>query len=93
MKDLGLAAIDSHVIFAQMARMESKNAHLQETNDDRASMRDLNATRPNNYLANYLERVTDDVKVSKNHVPGIQADTEVKQSMELAESSLALNNS
>ena len=67
-RDLGLAAIDSHVIFSQMQRQESKNFQLTNTNDNRASQKDLNATRPSNYLNNFLERVTEKVKVPKNKI-------------------------
>ena len=51
-----------------MERNDSVNHHLVTTNDNRASLKDLNATRPNNYLNSYLERVTDDVKVPRSHI-------------------------
>ena len=76
MKDLGLAAIDSYVIFDQMARNDSHNLTLVTTNDNRASLKDLNATRPSNYLNSFLERVTNDVKVPRGHVKTIQEETE-----------------
>jgi hypothetical protein len=63
LRDLGLAAIDSHVIFDQMARNDSTNAKLFGTSEQRASLKDLNSTRPNNFLNSFLERLTDDVKV------------------------------
>ena len=69
--------------------MESQNMHLQETNDNRASMRDLNATRPSNYLNAFLERVTEGVKVPKNHVLSKQVESEIRQSQDMADSSLA----
>ena len=74
-RDLGLAAIDTHVIFKQMERNDSVDHQLISTNDNRASLKDLNATRPSNYLNSYLERVTDDVKVPKAHVSMIQQET------------------
>ena len=61
-----------------MARMESKNLQLQETSDNRASMRDLNATRPSNYLNDFLERVTDEVKIPKSYVPSLQTNSEIR---------------
>ena len=58
MKDLSMAAVDSFVIFDQMARNDSKNVHLISSRGNRASLRDLNGIRPGNYLAKYLERTT-----------------------------------
>ena len=40
LRDLGLAAIDSHVVFAGMARNDSTNVGLVSTNDNRASLVD-----------------------------------------------------
>ena len=57
-----------------MERNDSVNVHLVNTNDNRASLKDLNATRPNNYLNSYLERVTDDVKVPRAHVSIMQSE-------------------
>ena len=82
-KDLGLAAVNSHVIFTQMARQESKNHHLVTTDDNRASMKDLNAIRPTNYLSGFLERVTDDVKIPKHHVKNIQEEKEFMASQDM----------
>ena len=39
-------------------------------------MKDMNAIRPSNYLNNYLERVTDKVKISKAFVKSIQEESE-----------------
>lgn len=79
-KDLGLAAIDSHVIFAQMARQESKDHSLKKTTDQRASMRDFNATRPGNFVNDFLGRVTDDVKVPKHKVKDLKEEMELQKS-------------
>ena len=51
-----------------MERNDSKNYKLIKTTDQRPSMKDLNSTRPSNYLDSYLERVTDEVKVPKSVV-------------------------
>ena len=51
-----------------MERNDSIKHELMNTSDNRASLKDLNATRPSNYLNSYLERVTDDVKVPKSHI-------------------------
>ena len=75
-RDLGLAAVDTHVIFTQMERNDSKNYKLVKTTDQRPSMKDLNATRPTNYLDSYLERVTDEVKVPKSVVRAIQEESD-----------------
>ena len=75
-RDLGLAAIDTHVIFSQMERNDSENFHLLHTNDNRCSMKDMNGIRPSNYLNSYLERVTNKVKVSKASVKSIQGESE-----------------
>ena len=72
MRDLGLAAIDSHVVFAGMARNDSTNVGLVSTNDNRASLADQNSIRASNFLNSYLERVTDDVKVPRSYVKPIQ---------------------
>lgn len=77
LRDLGLAAIDTHVIFSQMERNDSVNFKLMNTDDSRASLKDLNATRPSNYLNSYLERVTVDVKVPKSSIVSIQNDNEM----------------
>ena len=58
LKDLSLAAVDSFVIFDQMARNDSKNFHLVSSRGNRASLRDLNGARPVSYLAKYLESST-----------------------------------
>ena len=55
-----------------MARNDSENVRLIHTNDSRASLADMNAVRPSNYLNSYLERVTDTVKVSKYQVTALQ---------------------
>ena len=72
LKDLSLAAVDSFVIFDQMARNDSKNYHLISSRDNRASLCDLNATRPGNYLSKYLERATSEVKVPKGQIRTLQ---------------------
>lgn len=74
--------MNSHVIFKQMARQESKNYHLKETTDSRASMCDLNGIRPTNYLSGFLERVTDEVKIPRNHVANLQQEKEFLESQE-----------
>ena len=76
LRDLGLAAINSYVIFDQMSRNDSKNMGLIQTNDHRASLKDINAMRPGNYLSNYLERITTEVKVPKSLVKVIQDSSE-----------------
>ena len=58
-----------------MERNDSIKHELMNTSDNRASLKDLNATRPSNYLNSYLERVTDDVKVPKSHIQIIQQET------------------
>ena len=59
-----------------MNRNDSQNFGLKGTNDHRASLKDLNAVRPSNYLSSFLERVTDDVKIPKAHVKAIQEENE-----------------
>ena len=76
LRDLGLAAVDSYVMIDQMQRNDSNNYQLKGTNDHRASLKDLNAIRPSNYLSSFLERVTDNVKVPKAHVKAIQEEAE-----------------
>ena len=66
LKDLSLAAVDSFVVFDQMARNDTKNFHLVNSQDNRASLRDMNRVRPDNFLSKYLERVTSQVKVTKS---------------------------
>ena len=80
LRDLGLAAVDSFVIFDQMARNDSKNVHLLTSVENRASQKDLNGTRPGNYLQKYLEQLTNKVKVPLNHVKQIQEAEEGFQS-------------
>ncbi len=59
-----------------MARNDSTNGKLFGTSDQRASLKDLNGARPNNFLNSYLERITEDVKVPRHHVQTIQRETE-----------------
>ena len=68
LKDLSLAEVNNFVIFDQMARNDSKNHHLVNSQDNRASLRDLNGIRPESYLSKYLERVTSQVKVPKGQI-------------------------
>ena len=56
-----------------MARNDTKNIHLINSQDNRASLRDMNQVRPDNFLSKYLERVTSQVKVSKSQIRTIQA--------------------
>ena len=72
LRDLGLAAIDSYVMFDQMQRNDSEDYKLQSTSENRASLKDLNSVRQTNYLTDYLEKLTGSVKVPKYHVKAIQ---------------------
>lgn len=76
MRDLGLAAIDSYVMIDQMQRNDSTNYKLRGTSENRASLCDLNAVRPLNYLHSYLSRVTGDARVPMGNVKTRQYDTE-----------------
>lgn len=76
LRDLGLAAIDSYVMIDQMQRNDSMDHRLQATSDNRASLKDLNSVRPENYLNSYLARVTGDVKVPMAHVKAKQYENE-----------------
>lgn len=71
LRDLGLAAVESYVIFDQMKRNDSKNVKLLDSANNRASLKDLNGARPDNYLSKYLEKVTRQVKVPRSQIEAI----------------------
>ena len=71
--DLGRANIDSYVLMKQMRMNDSKNEALLQTDNTRASLKDHSALRAKDYLGQYLERVTHDVKVPQHQVPALQA--------------------
>ena len=55
-----------------MARNDTKNFHLVNSQDNRVSLRDMNQVRSDNFLSKYLERVTSQVKVPKGQIRTIQ---------------------
>ena len=72
-RDLGLAKIDSYVMMENNRRMDTKDSQLMKTDDNRASLRDLNGTRRNDYVSHYLDQLTRNVKVSPKDVYDIQS--------------------
>ena len=55
-----------------MARNDTKNFHLVNSQNNRLSLRDMNQVRPDNFLSKYLERVTSQVKIPKSQIRTIQ---------------------
>ena len=53
-----MANIDSFVMMEQMRRMDTNEFHLVRTDDQRASLKDLNATRSSDYVSHFLQNIT-----------------------------------
>ena len=56
--DLGLANLESQVVFETIRRNDFGDTALKNTTKNRASIKDLAATRPTDYVSNYLTKIT-----------------------------------
>lgn len=55
-----------------LKRLSSPDLRLLKSTDNRASMTDINTIRDSDFVSNYLERLTKDVKISLQDIRSLQ---------------------